>query len=244
MLLSEPLTAAIDRLYTVFGRIPRPVVIEACSHCFDEREMNALLKPVPLRDLSAEALLPYTGSVLSTVGEVADFQYFLPRMFEIVCTDDTWPDLAYLAGRLAVAGWTNWDAEEQAALRDLLHAYWRQTLASLSSPWDADNVLEAIGNAELDLGPYLDEWASALRDPPAAAQLRGLMQYSTRPLNHDFHRSNTTLDKQHDQFVRWLHGSELRAALNDAFATAETQEARQTLTDIDELLEIFAPDQA
>lgn len=233
---------AIDRLYAVFATVPRPTAVKGCSHCFDEREHAALMSPVPLRELSAAALRPYAASVLSTVGETADFRYFLPRMFEIACTDDdAWPDFGHMMSRLLIAGWATWAPDEQDSLRSLMHAYWRSVLAAPPGRSSAYNVLEAIGEAEHDLAHYLAAWARAISDPAAAANLLDLMQYSTWPLDHDFYRWNLPVDEQRDQFVDWIHGSELRAALDEAHAITDTAEARQTLNDINELITRFTP---
>lgn len=69
---SEPLTAAIDRLYAAFSGVRRPSVIEYCTCCFSADEEQALLAPVALRQLSIDVLRPYAFDVLLTVGDAAD----------------------------------------------------------------------------------------------------------------------------------------------------------------------------
>ncbi|MEU5153805.1 hypothetical protein [Glycomyces sp. NPDC021274] len=234
------LDAAIDRLYAVFGTVPRPAAIDLCPCCMTEPEAAALLAPVPLRELRTEVLEPYVGDVLLTVGSVADFRYFLPRIFAIACTSGfDWPELEPLFRRLRVAGWTDWAAEEQAAIRGLLQAFWRRTLAS--GDRDADTVLCAIGNAEDDLRPYLDEWAAALRDPAAAAELRDLLQHSTRLKHGTMRLTNAFWGGREAQVVQWLGGAGVRTAVAEAFAAAESEEAMQALAEVDDLLAVYAP---
>lgn len=241
---SEPpgsaLDAAIDRLYTVFSTVPRPAAIDRCPCCMTEAEAAAILVPVPLRELRTEVLAPYAGDVLLTVGSVADFRYLLPRIFDIACTSGfDWPELEPLFKRLRAAGWTDWAAEEQAAIRGLLQEFWRRTLAS--GDRDADTVLCAIGNAEDDLGPYLDEWAAALRNPAAAAGLREMLRHSTRLKLGTMRLTNAFWGGREAQVVQWLGGVGLRTAVAEAFAAAESEEAMQALAEVDDLLAVYAP---
>lgn len=232
------LTAAIDRLYAVFGTVPRPAAIDLCPCCMTEAEAAALLVPVPLRELRTAVLEPYVGDVLLTVGSVADFRYFLPRIFDIACTSGfDWPEFEPLFKRLRVATWTAWAAEEQAAIRGLLRAYWGQTLAV--GDRDAGTVLCAIGNAEDDLGPFLDEWAAALDHPVAAAELRDLLEHGTRWKHGTLRLTNAFWGRRGAQVVQWLGGVELRTAVADAFAVAESEESLQALGDIDDLLAVY-----
>ncbi|MDN3241739.1 hypothetical protein [Glycomyces tritici] len=238
---SEPpgsaLDAAIDRLYTVFSTVPRPAAIDLCPCCMTEAEAAAILVPVPLRELRTEVLAPYAGDVLLTVGSVADFRYFLPRIFDIACTSGfDWPELEPLFRRLRDAAWTAWAAEEQAGIRGLLQAYWEQTLAV--GEHDAGTVLCAIGNAEDDLGPYLDEWTAALGHPTAAAELRDLLQHGTRWKHGTMRLTNAFWGRRGAQVLQWLGGAELRAAVAQAFAAAASEASLQALADIDDLLAV------
>ncbi|MFG3343292.1 hypothetical protein [Glycomyces sp. NPDC048151] len=232
--MSESLADAVDRLYAAFESVPRPETIDRCDHCWTEQEAAAVLRPVPLRDLSADELRPYAASVLLTVGSVADFRYFLPRILEIACTDGfNWPDLEPLAGRLRDAEWETWTAEEQAAIRGVLWASWRQVLSGHPDNWGADTVLCAIGNAEDDLTPYLDEWAASLRRTAAANELRDLLQYSTSWRSEVPRLTNAFWDGRDAQVIEWLTGPALRAALAEARANAATRDAREPLVEVE-----------
>lgn len=237
----DSLPAAVDRLYAVFAAVPRPVAIDGCEHCWTEQEAAVLLGPVPLRELSAGDLRPYAAGVLLTIGDIADFRYFLPRILEIACTDGfNWPDLEPLAGRLLLAEWETWTAEERAAVREVLWACWKRVLTGHPESWGADAVLCAIGNAEDDLAPYLEAWAAALEHPAAAAELRDLLRFSVRSKDGAVRLTNAFWDDRDAQAAAWVSGSELRAALVAAAASAGTEEALQVLVDIDELLAMYA----
>ncbi|WP_205325435.1 hypothetical protein [Glycomyces sp. YM15] len=237
----DPLAEAIDRLYAVFAPVPRPTAINWCPCCLTEAEASRLLGPVPLHALTVDTLRPYADHVLLTVGDVADFRHYLPRIFEIACTSGfNWPDLEPLVGRLRIAEWANWAADEQSAVRGLLRAFWRKTLAAYPGFPDAETVLCAIANAEDDLTPYLDEWAAALRQPAAAAALLDLLGYSTRLRAGALRLANAFWDDHDEQVVRWFTGPALRKAVGDAFTAADAEATMQTLADLDELLGVHA----
>jgi hypothetical protein len=230
----ESLAAAIERLYAAFGSVPRPKAIERCEHCLSASEAGVLLGPVPLRELSADQLRAYATDVLLTVGDVADYRYFLPRIFEIACTEGfNWPDLEPLAGRLRVAGWSTWAAPEQAAIRGVLRACWREVLTGDPDNWGADVVLCAIANAEDELKPYLDEWTSALGCPAAAVELRDLLHYSVSWKGGVPRLTNAFWGGRDAQVIAWLSGGELRAALAEARAGARTGASREPLVEVE-----------
>lgn len=235
------MAAALDRLYEAFAQVPRPSAIEYCLCCFDPQDEHALLTPTPLRQLPAETLQPYAANVMFTVGSSADFRYFLPRLFEIACDDGFgWPDMEPLVSRLRYAQWTTWQSDERDAVRGFLSALWSYSLACHpDEAYDIDAILCAIGNAEVDLTPYLTEWTTALARPTAAAQLRYLLSDGcrsdgmTRRLTNAFWRDR---DAQAAQVVAWFSSDDLRLAVADAFDVTYAEQTLQTLTDINELL--------
>ncbi|MEV4478404.1 hypothetical protein [Micromonospora coxensis] len=242
--MSESLAAAINSLYTVFAQVPRPSSVDYCQCCFTPEDERALLTAVPVRQLSAEALRPYAANVMLTVGSVADFRYFLPRLLEIACGEGfSWPDLESVAGRLRFAEWRRWPDEERDAVRTFLAALWANALAGGPDDEDVDTVLCAIGNAEDDLAPYLTEWTSALARPTArpaaAAQLRSLLDSGCRSdrnrrrLTNAFWRDR---DSQAEQVITWLSSAGLQLTLLAAFDAADSEEILQTLADIDDLV--------
>jgi hypothetical protein len=233
----DPLPAAIDQLYIAFASVRRPTTIDWCHHCRSESDVAGLLDTTPLRKLSAEALQRYAAHVLTTIGGIADFRYFLPRILEIACTGGfTWPDLELLTGRLDLASWTTWTPEETAAIRALFHALWSKTLTAYPGDPDAHSTLNAIGNAGSDLAPYLQEWTASLTRPPSAARLLDLLRYSDWRLDHTAHRASAHVQDHQMQIAQWANSTELRIAVVEAFATADTEPQLQTLADIDEVL--------
>jgi hypothetical protein len=135
----ERLPAALDRLYAAFAHVPRPTAIEACSHCWTDRDTAALLAPVPLRAMTADMLRRYAAKALTTVGTEADFRYFVPRLLDIACTTGfDHPNLEILLDRLRLAEWSRWGPAGQDAIRELLLA--RRAAALQEAQNDAEDL--------------------------------------------------------------------------------------------------------
>ena len=100
---ARELTLAVRGLYDTFARYPLPANTGPCSCCHDEAE-ERVLHSARLRDLTKEMLRGYACDALLTWGALHDFKHFLPRIFEIVATDDfNWPDLEVVFGKLQQA---------------------------------------------------------------------------------------------------------------------------------------------
>lgn len=250
--MTTDVTAAIDALYAASADVPRPTTIEYCPCCFRPDDERELLAPVPLRRLPARALSAYAASALLTVGDVADFRYFLPRLLETLLVEGVdRPDLEVVGNRLRMAQWTSWPGPQPDAVRAVLAATWRRTLATdPDDGGDADQVLCTLGNAENDLAPYLAEWTWSLAMPAAAAQLRNFLRHGWRWRRGTRTLTNGFWDYRPDQATQvlaWLGGSPLRAAVSAAFSTAADSadpgqhEIAYALTEIDALLNAPPP---
>lgn len=71
------LNSAIDLCYEVFGTHPTPRSLNA-SPIRDAKAILQTLTSKPLRELSGEAIGPYSGYALTTVGNANDYKHFLP----------------------------------------------------------------------------------------------------------------------------------------------------------------------
>ena len=86
------LSDAIEALYQAFAVMPKPKHIDGCPCCIDRKETGVLLGKA-LRTITPEEMASYASSAFLTVGEVADYLYFLPRIIEITATEPSWwPD--------------------------------------------------------------------------------------------------------------------------------------------------------
>lgn len=115
--LEEQLKAAIDAAYRAFSRYPLPRQLET-SPLRDPKQILRQLSSAPLRDLPGEAIGPYSGWALTTVGNDRDYRHFLPRIFELAVTDPVWLGATppVIAGKLKMAQWQTWPAAEITAV--------------------------------------------------------------------------------------------------------------------------------
>ena len=231
--MQPTLAGAVDGLYAAFADRKRPKNIDYCTHCVSPDNVDRLLAAGPLREIPAETLRSYTVDVLSTVGSVADFRHFLPRILQITVTGgfDGYPDLDLVMSKFVLGEWRGWPASEQRAVSAFLYALWSTTLTGADS--GAEELLGAIGRVEEDLGPYLRTWEAALATHAGASQLLEFVRYT-------FGRSGTRywltvpgwLPTTVAPVRTWLGGLSGVVA-----ATAETVTDEQTF---DVLLELLA----
>ncbi|WBB69928.1 hypothetical protein [Micromonospora sp. WMMD812] len=175
------LDRAVDQLYAVFRRHPRPSRMGYCAHCVAPAEVAVLLD-TPLRALTGGQLRRYAGKALTTWGDLADLRYFLPRLLELLAAGAI--DDPVAPGRLFDAigkHWRGWPRDEQRAVEAYLAAWWGHTLATFPAPVEATDVLAAIGATGVDVGPYLAGWVADGGEPAA----RHLADHLATPLPGD-----------------------------------------------------------
>jgi hypothetical protein len=171
--VSPELEGAIDAVYAAFAA-PKPRVIEGCPCCSDKRNTDILLSK-PLRELTGEDLWPYVSGVFLTIGDMRDYRYLLPRIFEIAIVDPgSCPNIEIVLGKLKLATWRSWSAGERTSIETLLDAWFDAVLAQAEQTAQAvaegdveasytfeasrhlDELICGFSQAGMDLTPFLD----------------------------------------------------------------------------------------
>lgn len=162
------LANAIEHLYQTFSAVEHPHGIDGCPCCTDPDEIGRLLR-TPLRSIKPDDMGSYAASLFNTVGEVADFRYFLPRIFELMATDPFWwPDPEIVLEDLKRAGWRGWDQAEIDAILQMVDAAFRALLESEEETGGRiDSMICGIARGEIDLEPFL----SLLEEPRFRSKL-------------------------------------------------------------------------
>jgi len=231
---------AVARLYEAFSRYPLRSTTSPCLHCHSPQE-ETVLHERPLHDLSVEALRGFAADAMMTWGDVYDFKHFLPRLFEIVATDDfNWPDLPVVFAHLTRGEWRIWPESERTACEAYLIAKWNATLSKFPAIHDADEVLCALGQCSEDLRPYLQAWTGADGEPPVrhlAAFLwdNGQSLIEGRGLRNAFWSGDK--HKQQIQVREWLRDPSLVQHVEKAFFNASSFEIENELSTAMTLLE-------
>lgn len=161
--MSSSIHDIIEEVYAAFATTPKPRGIDHCPCCINDEAVNSLLL-VPLRSISADQLSTYASKVFLTVGDIADYRYFLPRILEISATDPSWwPDPEVVGRSLRDAKWLTWTACEKEAITRLYRTKLTEILAG-PDPFELDSWICGTAIAGLDLAPYL----SAIEASPSA----------------------------------------------------------------------------
>ncbi|MEM7591281.1 MAG: hypothetical protein AAF383_07150 [Cyanobacteria bacterium P01_A01_bin.83] len=118
--LQYNLKDGIEELYRAFADVPKPHFVDGCSCCIGRKEISVLLSK-PVRKISAGELASYAASVFLTVGNETDFQYFLPRIFELSVTEKGWyPCPEVVLGKLKFVQWQEWSKLKTTAIESFL----------------------------------------------------------------------------------------------------------------------------
>jgi hypothetical protein len=143
------LDRSVDALYDVFGAYPLRTKIDACPHCeLDAAERQLHVRP--LRDMTWADLGTYSFKALTSFGDQDDLRHFLPRVLELYACDHAGAPHALMmfCGKLDLAAWTTWPAEEVAALRRFFDAWTLVVTArageSEEGAWELDELKGGI----------------------------------------------------------------------------------------------------
>ena len=164
----KELRESIEELYKVFKKCPSNPHMNG-SPLFQEEiaQWNKLVAAKPLRELSVDDLQIYYFKAMTTWGEVTDFKYFLPRVFELLaelpidfnCFDE-WVTL----NKLNYGKYSSWPKDEQEAVHQFLLAFWKKLLHEPSEDFIDVYFKEcfpAIANVYPDFERLLQLWLEA-----------------------------------------------------------------------------------
>ncbi|MBS1796497.1 MAG: hypothetical protein JSS81_21790 [Acidobacteria bacterium] len=207
------LAEAIENLYRVFARYPLKERIEGCPCCVGE-ERERILHARPLRELSGAQLSSFGFKAMTTFGDADDFRHFLPRLFETMTRGEFGYNEEILFGKLVYAGWTDWPAEESAAIGDFFRALVRAAVEfDREKAWLAESFITGVAIAAPDVTPYLEIWLEEI-SPNRIATLA----YFTIEAGGEM--SNAFLGKEavnRRRILRWLTAEATVARLETLF---------------------------
>lgn len=152
--MTPALQKAIAGLYEAFSCESKPTVIDGCDCCITENEIGVLLSK-SLRSLTPDDLGRYAQSVFLTVGSEADFKYFLPRILEILATEDGWWPSSEIVGKAISKSWSCFSVAQQNSLL----SFFTEILISLIESKNGsaiDGWICGIARGVPDLQPYLN----------------------------------------------------------------------------------------
>ncbi|MER5622791.1 hypothetical protein ABT061_17300 [Streptosporangium sp. NPDC002544] len=215
------LDTALENLYRTFSRYPLPEDSSICDHCVSPESIQAA-RVAPLRALSASALKPYAANALSTWGDIRDFKHYLPRLLELLISEELDGFYGDMFARVLGGRWRSWPQDEQDTFVAAIDAWWRFTLHHYPRGIDVLEVLKIIvGEFGLDLRTYLAAWEGSAGDEAAALHMAWLVwwfQYEL-DLDTDWHRS----------LESWITSPASARIIESALASAGSTEVMEKL---------------
>ncbi len=175
--MTEPQALAIKDLYLVFGDAARPVALDMSPYK-DPESFKSLLD-VPLRELSAQDLWAYHYSAIWTVGGEEEFNYYLPRMLELLIEDYADLDREVIFHKLPRAGWpAEWSEQRLRAFQFYMESVC-QSWPEVDVP-ELDSWVCALSSCLPDMGARLDVLLTD--SEPARGNLRMLYEQNSESL--------------------------------------------------------------
>jgi hypothetical protein len=210
----ETVYDSIQSLYEMFAVFRKPADFPACECCWSNAEKEDLLKR-DLAELSEEELSMYAADVFFTVGSVADFKYFLPRILELSVNDQfIWPDPEVVLAKLRLADWNDWPEHERAAVLRVLEEKFVSLLHDEGSDGQAiDSWICALGRSVSDITPYLDQ----LLEKGAKVHLMNFIEWNYSYLLKGELANPFWADASDNRrrVLAWLNRAEVKRLLND-----------------------------
>ena len=197
------LEETIERLYLVFRKYPlTPGFPLRCSP-LGRRELAASMAATELHALGTETLAVYAFKAITTMGDLDDFKYFLPRMLELYARDPAWQEhLTNLPAKLAGLVWRTWPEPEPEVLETFFRQLWQTTRTTFPSVIPIQELLDDLLAVGFDLDAVLADW-QLLEPATGPRQLAELV---------------LEVDADHrPRLLSWLAGHGVAARLEDAY---------------------------
>jgi len=215
---TNELSESILGLYGTFA-VYKSIHVEGCPCCVDDEDKRRLLSK-PLRELTTEDVTRYSWKALTTWGTVEDFKHFLPRLFELMATDECSAiEPEVLLSKLRLAEWHTWQKDERRSVAQFLDAVWQDCLtAEAGSVW-VHELLCGIGHSVDELMPFLRAWIKC-NNKAGYAHLVHFIDWNLATIIKRRHLRNSfwsDAPKQMMQVVDWLLNSSTAQELEDIF---------------------------
>lgn len=165
----QAMAEAAEQAYQVFGALPRPDRLRNHGGPWRDYELEALLCPLPLREVSARHFYSYFMAPSLDGHSSEEFLYFLPRILDLLARGEV-PNfaLALALDDLKQCPERMLDATAQDLLNRFTLAYFKNLLGP--NEWQArsaqpeDDPLDVLAMthlAGLPVQPLLDWWAAS-----------------------------------------------------------------------------------
>jgi hypothetical protein len=126
--VSNEVAGSIVGLYEAFSRYSMSDPFDFCDHCVSAKELDEI-RGTPLRDLTFDQLWTIALNIVLTIGGIADFKYFLPRLIEGSRCGASY-DIEAVFMRFRNTGFEKWPSAERQAIQDYIRSQFAENMTS------------------------------------------------------------------------------------------------------------------
>lgn len=159
--MTEELEIAIQNLYNTFSIYPCNSTMEGCPCCVSDSDKEKIHSK-QLRDLDEDDLSRYAFKAMTTWGDINDFKHYLPRIFEILATNDVIINISVVLRKLEYGEWQEWSDGEKRAITNFIWAWWTNATKN-KSYFDTQAFIE-IYQLTRDIEQLLKRWTISMED--------------------------------------------------------------------------------
>ena len=215
LMKTQPLLQELlEQGYEAFAQLRKPETLEA-SALRDPARILKRLTSKPLRLLQIEDMQEYASAAFSTVGTIADYQHFLPRILEL-STQSSIIEPEVIALKLKKGNWRAWLPNQQDIIEKIFMAACCGAFRQHPDNCLADGWLVGIAILDIDFGLARSDLTKS-SSGVCALQLAHLvlseLPFASEPFERGYWMEvpDSTI-----QIVRsWLLGPEMRNLLSN-----------------------------
>lgn len=158
---SEALNKTISHLYKTFSKYRAK---RNFPPCLSQQDINGLFR-VNLGNLTYEDFGLYEWKAMTTWGDVEDFKHFLPRIFEIMASDEYSFEPWLIGSKLKYGKFASWPSEEAEAVTRFFKILWSIRLSewppeacALTNIGQIKDYLQCFSAVYQDIQQFLNIW--------------------------------------------------------------------------------------
>lgn len=215
------LADALAELYAAFAIYPAPRKLHV-SPLRNAASILRDLKSAPLKLLRAVAIGPFATYAMTTVGDVADYKHFLPRIIHLgIVGGQGEPGLeaTAIAEKLDDGDWLGWRKQERSAIVKAYEAAWARLRFFHPEDRDAEDWLTGMAMLGIEIITKLNVWS----DDDAPASMAQFAQFIARmhDLNNPEEFPMEIAPDIRQAMLDFICGGKAAAALRRAVASAD-----------------------
>jgi len=209
---------AIEQLYKTFEKYPFKSTIDGCPCCVSDSDISTLHSK-QLRELEDEDISRYAFKAMTTWGDVNDFKYYLPRIFELAATRKLIVDTFVILGKLDYGNWKEWEIDEQNSILQFLKAWWKYDINN-ASYFDSEVLIELKKQIQ-DLQGMLNEWNVSIDSQGFKNYVDFVESYYPELKGKNKSFKDFTHDEL-DTLINWINSNSLK--LEEGFFKYESED--------------------